>query len=164
MDRKACNMQKYLQILEESLKKKNALLDKILASSKKQEVLLNDEKLKLEEFDTLVDEKDQFVDELTKLDEGFETLFQNVKAELDGNKSLYKEEIGRMQKQITDITEKSVQIQALEARNKVALENHFRKERNSLRTGRQSSTAAYNYYKNMSYGNIPAPSVLDEKN
>lgn len=157
-------MDKYLQILEESLIKKDGLLNKILACSKRQEELLREERLDFEQFDDLVNEKDGYVDELVRLDEGFENLYANVSAELNKNRALYKNEIGRMQKSIAGITEKSVEIQALEARNKSALEKCFKKERSNLRTGRQSSAAAYNYYRNMSYGNVPGSSILDEKN
>lgn len=157
-------MEKYLQILEESLIKKEGLLNEILACSKRQEKLLCEERLDFEQFDELVNKKDGYVDELVRLDEGFEKLYANVSTQLNKNRDLYKNEISRMQKSITGITEKSIQIQALEARNKSALEKCFMKERSNLRTGRQSSAAAYNYYRNMSYGNVSGASILDEKN
>ena len=73
-------MEKYLQILEESLIKKDGLLNKILTCSKRQEELLREERLDFEQFDDLVNEKDGYVDELVRLDEGFENLYANVSA------------------------------------------------------------------------------------
>ena len=80
-------MSNYLTVLEESLMKKNAILDSIQEASRKQNELLKCEKLDLERFDELVEEKDGYLKELEKLDEGFEILYDKVKQELLENKA-----------------------------------------------------------------------------
>lgn len=69
----------------------------------------------------------------------------------------------RIQELITQVTEKSVSIQAQEARNKKMVEDYFARERNRLRSGRQASKAAYGYYKSMSNTNVVPPQILDQK-
>ena len=66
-----------------------------------------------------------------------------------------------MQELISEITEKSVSIQAQEARNKGMIENYFARERGQLRQSRQVSKAAYGYYKSMSNG--VSSQLLDQK-
>ena len=157
-------MDNYLHVLEESLIKKNTILDRIYSCSKKQEQLLKEEDFSFKNFDQIVEEKDGYVEELTKLDDGFETLYNRIGAQLSENRAKYGQEISRMQKFIADITEKSVEIQALEARNKASLERMFQRKRDSLKVNRQSSKAAYDYYKNMNNGSIPVSQYMDQKN
>lgn len=157
-------MDNYLHVLEESLIKKNTILDQIYSCSEKQEQLLKEEDFSFENFDQIVEEKDGYVEELTKLDDGFETLYNRVSTQLSENRAKYGQEISRMQKLIAGITEKSVGIQALEARNKASLEQMFQRKRDSLKVNRQSSKAAYDYYKNMNNGSIPVSQYMDQKN
>lgn len=152
----------YLNILKESLEKKLEVLGYIEEINQVQAEILKREKLDMEAFDRTVDEKDTFVTELVKLDEGFETLYDRVKEELAGNKSSYAGQIKHLQKLISEITDKNVSIQAEESRNKTMLERHFTKERQGLGKVRKSSNAAYGYYKNMS-GKQTDSVFLDKK-
>lgn len=139
----------YLNILQESLKKKLEALRHIEEINHVQTETLKKEELDMEAFDRTVDEKDIYVEELNKLDEGFETLYDRVKEELLADKSKYAVQIKHLQELIGEITDKSVSIQAEESRNKALLEGHFSKQRKDLGKVRRSSTAAYGYYKNM---------------
>lgn len=152
----------YLNILKESLEKKLEVLGHIEEINQVQTEILKREALDMEAFDRTVDEKDTFVTELVKLDEGFETLYDRVKEELAGNKSNYAEQIKHLQKLISEITDKNVSIQAEESRNKAMLEKHFAKERQDLGKVRKSSNAAYGYYKNMN-GKQTDSVFLDKK-
>ena len=109
----------YLTVLQESLEKKNAILDEIQAVNRAQNELFQAEKLDLQKFDSYVEQKDTYIKELEALDEGFETLYNNVKQQLQQNKSQYAEQIKRMQQLIGEITEKSVSIQAQESTSKM---------------------------------------------
>lgn len=157
-------MDNYLNILEESLKQKSQILDKITEYSGEQELLLKKEKLELEQFDALVDKKDALIRKLTELDEGFGTLYDRIKEQLQGNKEAYRIQIGRLQQLITQVTEKSISIQAQESRNKALVEQHFKGMRQEMKQGRRSSKAAMDYYKNMSRANVVMPQFMDEKN
>lgn len=156
-------MENYLTVLEDSLLKKIKILDQLADYSRKQEELLGQETLSLEDFDTYVDKKDELVQALTKLDEGFETVYEHIKAQLLADKEAYKAQIVRLQTLISTVTEKSVSIQAQEARNKTMVEKHFSGMRKEMRQSVKGSKAAYDYYKSMSNTNIVSPQFMDQK-
>ena len=105
-------IENYLNIMNESLQKKNTLLDKITENCEKQEALLKQEELSFPEFDALMTEKDRQAAELSKLDDGFEVLYEKVKEQLQNGKEQYRQQILSMQALIKEITEKSNHIQA----------------------------------------------------
>lgn len=154
-------IQNYLHIMEESLQKKEALLDKITDVCERQEVLLKEDNFSLEEFDKLMETKGKLAEELNRLDDGFESLYAKVREQLQGDRQQYRNEIRHMQALIRSITDKSNHIQTMEERNRQGMEMQLRKERTRLKKNRQTSAAAYNYYKNMSGERI---SVMDTKN
>lgn len=156
-------MENYLGILEESLQKKLKVLEDISVYNQEQEKLLRKENTSLEELDENMNLKDELIQKVTALDEGFETLYERVKEQLLVNKDAYKEQIQRLQQLISQITEKSVSIQAQEARNKKQIEDYFKKERSGIRQNRQSSKAAYNYYKSVNNTNVVMPQMMDQK-
>ena len=153
----------YLNILEESLQKKLAVLDEIALYNSEQEELLKQEKVSMDELDANMGRKDELIQKLTGLDDGFESLYERIREQLLENKTLYARQIRRLQSLISDITEKSVSIQAQETRNKKMIEDYFRKGKQQLRQGRQASKAAYDYYKNMNNTNVVPPQIMDQK-
>lgn len=153
----------YLTVLQESLEKKNAILDEIQAVNRAQNELFQAEKLDLQKFDSYVEQKDTYIKELEALDEGFETLYNNVKQQLQQNKSQYAEQIKRMQQLIGEITEKSVSIQAQESRTRDMITAYFKNERQALGQGRRSSKVAMGYYQNLSKASQEVNSIMDLK-
>ena len=141
----------YLTTMIESLEKKDAVLSEIIKKDAEQAALLKEESFSFEKYDKTVEEKDVLIFRLEKLDDGFESLYAKVKEELDANRALYARQIGRMQELIQSITEKSASIQADEARNKAALENIFRSEREKLRVGRSGVKALKSYNQAMNF-------------
>ena len=153
----------YLNILKESLEKKIEALMSIEEIGNAQSELLKKESLDMEAFDRTVDEKDTYINELNKLDEGFETLYDKIKEELLEQKAQYAEQIKHLQELIGEITDKSVAIQAQESRNKALVEKHFTRERQELGKSRISSKAAYGYYKNMNKSTVVDSHFMDQK-
>jgi len=153
----------YLTILIESLNKKIDVLDEITRISERQSEIIAVQPMDLEAFDGCVDDKDVCLEQLARLDEGFESLYQKVGKTLEENKQQYAVQIKECKRLISEIMEKSVAIQALEARNKQSIEEVFRKERKGYNHGKRSVEVARSYYKNM--GNIGvAPSrFMDQK-
>lgn len=144
-------MENYIQALTEGLEKKLDILKKIHESSLKQSELLSKEPLSFEEFDKLTEDKGYLIYKLNKLDEGFETVFSKVKDELEENREAHKDEIRRMQELIKTVTEESNAIQALEARNKASVEQHFAREKSKIRNSRSSAKALRSYSQAMTY-------------
>lgn len=156
-------IENYLVILEDSLKQKIAVLDEIAGWNAEQEALLKQEELPLEEFDGCVDKKDALIQKLSELDEGFDGLYEKIREQLLANREACREQINHIQQLISKVTEKSVSIQAQEARNKKAVEDYFVREKQQLREGRQNSKAAYDYYRNMNNTNVVPPQFMDQK-
>lgn len=153
----------YLKILQESLLKKINVLDEILRISQRQSQILKEEESVLELFDQCVDDKDICIKKLQKLDQGFETVYAQVSEVLKNHREEYSDFIRDTQDLISKITEKSVQIQALEERNKKDVEDLFKKERKQIQSGKRSVNAAMNYYKNMNRMNSDSSAFMDKK-
>jgi len=143
----------YVTALVESLEKKNKVLDEIIEKNKEQKALLSEENFSFEKFDKNTEEKGVLIYRLNQLDEGFESLYEKVKAELDTYRDSYADKIRRMQELIRDITDKSASIQAEEARNKSALEQIFKNEREKLKSGRSGVKALKSYSQAMNFRN-----------
>lgn len=156
-------IENYLKILEESLLKKIAVLDEIIVYNKEQEKLLEKESVSLDELDFNMSKKDGLIRKLTELDDGFEALYERIREQLLGNKEMYRAQIKYLQELIAQVTERSVSIQAQEARNKKLIESYFAKEKSQLRQGRQASKAAYDYYKSMNNTAVVPPQIMDQK-
>lgn len=153
----------YLSVLEESLEKKLQIMAKIQEYTLCQQEIFQAESADLEKYDEYVDKKDALVDELTALDNGFETLYRNVAGELEANRGKYAEQIRRLQALVTRVTEESVAIQTQEARNKKLVEDYFHRERSNITQSRKTSKAAYDYYRRLSGSSISVPRNYDNR-
>lgn len=154
---------KYLGVLAESLDKKILVLSKIRNLTLTQKELLAAESLDIDAFDRYVDEKDALIKELGLLDEGFEVLYEKVKAEVEKHKEEYKDEIHSLQEKIKEVTDLSVSISTQEARNKEAVEKYFKKQRGNIGKLRKSNKAATDYYKSAYESGRTTSGFLDTK-
>lgn len=141
--------EQYLDILEESLKKKIEVLDAIILKNEEQKKILEAEEFDPELFDQNTEAKGELIDRLNLLDSGFEKVFERVKEELESNKEAHRDQILRLQDAIRMITEKSVFIQTTEERNRVTVEQKFKKEHEKIQLGKNSMKVAKQYYNNM---------------
>lgn len=153
-----------LQILRDSLVQKRLLLQAIEQKSREQETIVKKDDFTFKEIDENMDAKAGLIEKLTVLDNGFESLYGKLREELLANKEYYKTEIKEIQNLIEDITACSASIEAIEARNKVAIEGYFSREKKELQTKKNASVAAYSYYKTVkNLGSVP-PQFMDSKN
>lgn len=152
----------YLLILKESLEKKLSILQDIEFKSKEQAQMIKDE-LPFEDMDKNMDDKESLIDELERLDEGFDSLYSKIKAELADNKDQFKEEIKIIQGLISKVMETSASIEVIESRNKTAMTNRFVNEKKDLSDKRAISSTAYDYYKTANKLQAVGPQFLDSK-
>ena len=155
--------QDYIKILIESLKKKLIVLEDIISFNKEQKKLIEEEKLDLPEFETTLTQKQELIDKLNLLDDGFETIYGRVKEELVKNAGNYSEDIENLKGLISQVTEKSMLIQAEEERNRTAIANHFASYKKEIRQFKQGRNVASNYYKSMSKLEHMEPHFMDKK-
>ena len=151
----------YIDIMLQSLKKKEQVLNKIIIINKDQKLALEDENAGPDKFDETVEQKAELIEQLDQLDSGFEKLFERMKEELEGNKDKYAEQIKQMQVYIKSVTDKSVEIQAQEARNKDLMTKKFAEIKSKARTVRQNSNVANKYYQSMNKLNYVDPQFMD---
>lgn len=153
----------YVSIMIQSLLKKEGILDKIQNLNEEQKIQLEDPNLDPEDFDKIVGQKAVLIDEMDRLDEGFQELFLKVKEELDEKREIYKDEIRKMQGLIRRLTEKSMSIQRQEAQNKQLMEQKFSAVHKQVKEVRQSQKVVNQYYRNMMKTNYVDPQFLDNK-
>lgn len=153
----------YIEIMIQSLKKKNQVLDEILYLSREQKTWLEDPELTPEMFEENVEKKAVLIGQLDSLDDGFQTLYERVSEQLGAERDRYAGEIGQMQKLISQITEKSMEIQAVEARNKVQVEERFSSIRRQIKQVKDNQKIVKEYYKNMQKMNYVEPQFMDNK-
>jgi len=157
----------YLEMMKDSLDKKIELLKQIQEKNKEQynilSVQLKDNEVDQEAFDKIVEEKSEIADELDVLNDGFTSLFDNLKNEINDNKERYKDQIIHMQGQIRDIMDLTNTIELQEHANKELADTFFSNERKKLKGVRNSSRASMNYYQNMNRSKVEESMFMDEK-
>ncbi|MBR6637782.1 MAG: hypothetical protein IKK96_02850 [Lachnospiraceae bacterium] len=155
-------LKQYLSVLAEGLQKKNRILNKILQLNAEQANVIKKESL-MQEFDALVEEKGKWIDELNRVDQGFQSVYNRIRRELSEQKDMYKAEIATLQKLIQEMTDLSVKIETTEQKNKLAVEQYFRNQRQAIGNNKKSLKAANDYYKSMSRVNYVDPQLMDQK-
>ena len=129
----------------------------------RQEQILKAETVEEVNFEKSIEEKGALIEELEKLDDGFESLYAHIKEQLLEGKEKYRQQIAGLQELIGQVTEKSVSIQAQEERNRVLAEKYFTNEKLKLQKGRRSSKVALDYYRNMKQSQVIEPQFMDKK-
>ena len=155
--------QNCVQILAQSLEKKSQVLDKIIEQGNLQETILKQDKFDMDAFEKSIDEQNRLIEDLDKLDRGFESLYDRIREELLAHKEKYTVEIKRMKELIQQITDKVVIVNAAELRNKRMAENQFKKEKIAIQQSVSKSKVARDYYNSMNKLNCVAPQFYDSK-
>lgn len=153
----------YIDILRQSLEKKSKVLDRIIEENKKHAKIAAAEKFDPEAFDEVFERKDELLKELEQLDRGFSTVYARVKDELINNKDAYREQIAGLQRLISEITDKSMDIQATEKRNQEALMNRMDSVKKEIYQAKNTKNIAANYYKSMNGLGVVEPQFMDKK-
>lgn len=142
------NSKTYIAMLADILDRKKKVLNEIYDVTVRQMHILSKGD-GAEDFDATLTEKDRLIEELQRLDTGFSDAYAKVSADLVEKKNDYKNEILKLQKKITDITDTGVKIQALEEQNRIAFEQYLNGQRRKIKDFKLSSKTVSNYYKNM---------------
>lgn len=153
----------YIDILLQSLRKKEEVLKEIIRLDELQKGQLLDEMCPIEDFDATVDSKAACIEQLEQLDSGFQKVYDRVSEELKDNKEAYTNQIHMMQDLIRRITDLSMEIQSQEARNKELMIQKFTEVKSKAKSLRTSGKAADEYYKNMMKLNHVDPQFMDNK-
>ena len=147
------NINVYITILSDSLKKKMDVLQDILNLTKEQGQILSEqdtEKMDVDGFDRIVEKKVELLKEMQELDNGFDSVYKKIGKILADNKDTYKSAILQMQNLIRSITDIGVQLESLEQQNKTKFNTFIRNKRHAINDFKQSNRVATSYYQNMS--------------
>lgn len=158
--------QNYITIMIQSLEEKITVLNRIIELNREQKEILGKEKFLMDDFDKNTDLKADCIQKLNGLDDGFQSIYEHIRdvlQSIEGRKK-YESQIMIIQNMITQVTEKSVKIQAQESRNKELVEKIFARERVQIKRSKKGSKAAVDYYRSMNNGNVSMPHFMDEKN
>lgn len=139
----------YLRVLIDSLTKKLLILGNILVLSQEQRELLLDDQSDPDDIELNVIRKDEFIDQINRIDEGFDEVYAHVSETLSGKTSQYADEVRHMQSLIKDILAKDTLIRALESENHDLAQKRFEKVRKQIREVRVSQKTVNTYYQNM---------------
>ena len=155
----------YLDMMEESLREKIVVLDEIVKENETQrEILESTTEFDEKGFDEAISRKGELIRRVDNLNDGFESLYDRVRQELDTGRDKYKDRIRIFQDLIRQITDLSNSIEAGEKRNSALAKNNFSAARNKMNQGRKSSQAALDYYLTMNKSKITPPQFYDTKN
>lgn len=153
----------YIQMIQESLEKKCDILRQLQLLCYEQEEILQDEKGEADAFEQTVEQKGKLIEQLKKLDQGFEQVFARVETELVSSKDQYRDNIRQMQKCIREITERSASIQVQERQNKELAQKKFASIRTQAREIRQNGKVVSSYYQGMMKAGTTEPQFMDSK-
>lgn len=142
----------YVDVILQSLRDKNELLDELIAFNNKQRELLLAAEVDADEFNDSLEVKAQLIDKLEKLDDGFTSVYDRAKDGLVANKAEYTAQISEMKQLIAQITDKTTTIQAAEARNRKLAEEYFARTKKETGAARRNSAAANSYFTSMRSG------------
>ena len=147
----------YLQIMIDSLVQKEELLKQIVDYNEKQQAIIT------AAFEQNLSDKGELVEKILKLDEGFNSVFNRVKDEVQHNKAKFKQPLQRLKELVSAVTDMGVRIQAQELRNKQLVEKRFAQMRKELSNAKRATSKANAYYKNANKLNNYESHFLDQK-
>lgn len=159
-------MDDYVQIMVESLKKKSELLDRIIDKNKSQTNCIEGkeyEEVNWDSFNVLMTEKEILIDRINTMDEGFQSLFDRVKEQLEEDKSKYADSIEQMKQLIGEVTDKGVEIRTGEERNRAMIEKIMGGQKKMIRKNRNSMKVAQSYAQTMQGGAAVDMMLMDKK-
>ena len=154
----------YVVMLRESLEKKADILEILLIRNKEQAAILKDPNTSPDDLEKNMNMKSELIDRIIMLDDGFEQLFNRVKAILDEDRATYADEIRIMQDLIRRITELTADVEASEYKNKEYAKTRFANIKKDLREVKKSGDVVSSYYKNMmAHNKVDEPAFWDKK-
>lgn len=153
----------YVNIMQESLERKERYLKEILELTKEQERIAKEKKFDEEAFNEIIDRKDVLINNVNEIDKGFTAVYDRVRSEVMENKHLYAEQLVSMQELIRKCVDLGMEIEAQENRNRATLKQVFSVGFKGIKQVKQSKKAANKYYKAMSNGNVNDSVLYDRK-
>ncbi|MBQ9609510.1 MAG: hypothetical protein IJV15_08730 [Lachnospiraceae bacterium] len=155
-------MDTYVGIMLDSLKRKKSYLEEILTLTEKQSEIADSDAFDDEVFGETVDRKEILIDNINEIDKGFTSVYDRIRGNLLDNKDKYLDELKSMQDLIRFCMDAGLKIEALEERNRAKLEFALANRQKNYRQVKQSRSIVNKYYRGMS-GSIINDSMLYDR-
>lgn len=152
----------YIMIMIDGLKKKLRLLEQISEINISQKAVLELEDFDVDMLEDSIEQKSSLIEQLNVIDNGFEAVYDKIKEELIENKDVYKNQIQEMKDLIRQVTDLSVTVQNSENRNRELIQSRFATMRKEMKESKKSSQHVADYYKTMSKLDS-SPQFMDQK-
>ena len=152
----------YVDIMLDSLKRKKSYLDEILALTERQSEIAEAGQLDDDAFGETVDRKEILIDNINEIDKGFTSVYDRIRGNLLDNKDRYLDKLKSMQELIRYCMDAGLKIEALEERNRAKLEFALANRQKNFRQVKQSRSIVNKYYRGMS-GSIINDSLLYDR-
>ena len=153
----------YLELMKDSLVKKERVLTSILELTELQESLLNEAEFDDEAFDSVITKKSLLIEEVNKLDEGLELTYKRSSDKVKKNPVAYSKSIEKLQALIRLLVDKGVEIETAERRNQTKFDLKVSKSREKIKNYNLGSNAVTKYYSNMSGNTGETTYFVDQK-
>ncbi len=153
----------YVQILIDTINKKEETLRRILEITEEQERLSKAEEYDSEHMEKTLNDKEIQISRLNHLDEGFQTVYDRVSSEIRNHVDVYKESIQVLQDKIRICTELGNAIRVLEDRNRTRFAQLFSNARKEYSASKTKANVAQNYLKTMNNSKILDAYFVDKK-
>ncbi|MCR5788397.1 MAG: hypothetical protein K6G83_00765 [Lachnospiraceae bacterium] len=153
MTEMAAGTEKYIDIMIESLRKKDRILKQLLDRCEDQAKVIADHdygSVNWDQFNGLIADKEILINQLEDLDNGFEALFERIGDEVRNNKERYSTQIRTIQELIRSVTDKGVAIRAREERNRANLERVLLPAKKEIKSSKRSMSVINSYQNTMS--------------
>lgn len=143
------DIRNYLQMMIESLQKKENVLKNIELIVQEQAQILSVDNIDQVAFDDSMARKADLIEELERLNDGFEHIYDRIKEGLVEDKEKYASYIKQLQDLISRVSEKSILIETMEERNKNRADTFFSLRHREIKSLKQSSAVANSYQRAM---------------
>lgn len=153
----------YVQVLIDTITKKEETLRKILEITRRQELLSKQEVYSSDEMEETLNEKEIQIARINYLDEGFQSVYDRVRSEVRNNIEKYRQDVLTLQERIRTCTEIANEIQVLEERNRNRFSALFSKTRSEYSTSKTRANVAQNYFKTMNNSKVMDAYFVDKK-
>ena len=153
----------YVDIMLDSLKRKKDYLDEILTLTERQSEIAELKELDDDAFGETVDRKEILIDNINEIDKGFTSVYDRIRGNLLDNKDRYLDKLKSMQELIKYCMDAGLKIEALEERNRAKLEFVLANRQKNFRQVKQSRNIVNKYYRGMSSSIMNDSMLYDRK-
>ncbi len=145
--------QVYIQVLKDSLMEKQKIINALIEATTEQSQVLKSDSSKEVICDVImekVSQKEELLKRLEHNDRGFEKVYRRLRQTFLDEKETYHSEIVILQEMIKKIADDSVKLEALERKNKEAVDLFLKKEHERMKNFKLVRENSKQYYQHMS--------------